>query len=1712
MANPWVDVGSDNEWQDVGTPPGSSIGAPALPNYQYSPAQMQKMDSIRAGILANEASSGTNTGPQSPSTQGAMDQELNDQINSYTKSGSTVTSGVDKGQSKADILKNENPPSNNNPWQDVGTDKANSNPWQDVGTTPDTIPYMASQALSLPRSVLGMAIQGAGSVANAIGGLVGHPDIADTMIKAGDAVNDPTNLGTDTTIDPDQTTSGLTDQQLQNPTEMQQVTGMAASVPAYLATGGAAPIVAGATSLWNTGTNLLNQGVDIDTAQKAALSAGATTGAAMALPLVGKGFLPKVAVGVAANAGSGAINDKVLNSLLETQYPDIAKNYQWDDLSKRVPEAVFGGMFGGGLHIAEKTGMLMQFNSMAKAYYGNVKDQAAMDSFLTPHIAELQTFLGDALDGRTKFQPPEGKTAGQYFQEILKPTEDGTPHPDATVQNILDLYSQIPEMSQSQNGGTSTHAPMAQYLGMMARGLGLDQVPVINNKGTIRDDPEQKGTYNPPDAQNNIPENITLNTGADHTTVLHEIGHAFTEQAVRLYENQEIYKQEGQTPPVLDPDMQAVVDRVAPLAKIYDFARPLATGMSDGDLQKLFDDPYHPDLNQQEKFYGWKSLHEFASEFLGNKNFRKQVGDIPIKRDDLSQLYPNRNERYQARNVGVALKNAIKNVYGAPITGTLIDPIFDHISNIMEASTNTTRSDNARNEQVSEANQSTATKLKQGFNDAVTNGMLLRVKRVLDQSGDDLNMFTTRLAAESISSPTWKEFVKNNAANIMANKPTFDQMMETRTDYQNLRKGEQRYTTDPRTIDELMPQIAKNYLDENSRVIKSVFGKDDITTFGEHFDVPQMFASEKAKRDTVPGQTIKWLVDQGRDYISLGNKLRSQMLEHYQDYNNLTRVDKKNLWSEIISMNTIEGRANLKARGLQWATPDMLEQRGMNPDQIKAYEGLTKGADFGWELTNQVLRRQGLPDLERIPGWFPHVWTGAYKVFVDVTKPNGDKYTSLVLGRDTRRGAEKIVQAVESGKYDNNGNKYSINYDNAKSGLPYRVRGTQDMSSSFSSSMYDFMNSYMGQMKSDPDVLQALQNMEQDAMLGVSRHMMENSDVGGFIGDAGIKDSILERLGIGDPRNNKILTLYENYAHSVTEYYRNTMFMSEVLGPLMNADTDLTDQDRNYGELFKNTPKFNSWVRDYGFNYLGHPLNKLAVVDNVVNRMLTYGGLDPNLGRTVVGFLRNSMSKVKLRMNLGFYQSSVFQPAMVMSMLDLASVQRSLEGAPMTSGVYTFGKVLKQLSTGSLDKDQIAAKQWAQENHILDENVEQAMQGKTLTPLGDFANTVTGGKINPVIEKWGRGLAFITAYTHMRDVYPDREMALQAARNITDMTMVNYSRENRPLFFQSYGLTGKSLSPFAVFRNAYMNNMEMALEMIAKNPTKIKAYVPLGTFMASFTMIAGVVGTLGFEEYNHAADLLNKIWPKLGLMHMDALLMKAHVPDWLTFGGISSLNKLIPGMSHGVNVSSSLGAPSPQTLADSPLVEFTKAMIDGGMWAGSNALYKLGVSQIPAPANDLYQAAKTLSPTIAQGLVERIFQGKYANEGIGYKGGSMEGYIKRDPIDQFTHDVTGKMSINESRNRIAERQVSANDKVIADSVKDLTESAADTAMGISNIMTVDQASKTAMQLDPDLTLEQFHKNVWDVVLNRMTTQHYKQAGVDSAKSVREYYQRKAMGQ
>src|SRR3990167_4219587 len=92
------------------------------------------------------------------------------------------------------------------------------------------------------------------------------------------------------------------------------------------------------------------------------------------------------------------------------------------------------------------------------------------------------------------------------------------------------------------------------------------------------------------------------------------------------------------------------------------------------------------------------------------------------------------------------------------------------------------------------------------------------------------------------------------------------------------------------------------------------------------------------------------------------------------------------------------------------------------------------------------------------------------------------------------------------------------------------------------------------------------------------------------------------------------------------------------------------------------------------------------------------------------------------------------------------------------------------------------------------------------------------------------------------------------AKTMTDDYMVTMKFQNKSQMFNRTGFTGNILSPLQNFAMTWIGQFREFSKQAPKG-----TLAPITTFLAINLMTAGIVGTIGYKEWDLIAHILNKL-------------------------------------------------------------------------------------------------------------------------------------------------------------------------------------------------------------------------------------------------------------
>lgn len=595
------------------------------------------------------------------------------------------------------------------------------------------------------------------------------------------------------------------------------------------------------------------------------------------------------------------------------------------------------------------------------------------------------------------------------------------------------------------------------------------------------------------------------------------------------------------------------------------------------------------------------------------------------------------------------------------------------------------------------------------------------------------------------------------------------------------------------------------------------------------------------------------------------------------------------------------------------ATDAYLKELGFNQNQVLAYRDIINGFEKVREYYNMQIKKTGSNStkLPRRPNYFPHIFIGNYRVYVN------NKATGLLeqaLPAATRTGAESLKLKLQREL----GDEYEINVRK-----PEKSSYSDDAVTAFqtvSEHLFRGKKKEIGlKIKQIADELYAEQGFNRRKL---KRRTAKEETVQGFLGTQGrnifgVKSS---RKDVDD--FNLAIKLYVEGGIKAANHMEFNFRIKQIV------DTPIRF-DAKFGE--KNTIRqLYPRATEFGLNYINNALGNALAIKTFGKKSQKPKEVIETIEEIVVGRnfknLYTSTAALAnhfylLSLNARFALAQGIQPyQMIPHKLAHLSQLAGMNSAKALADAYiTVLKVQKELVLPSEFSQKVI--QEAVKNRTINDNFLREFAGEGYYKKGKFSdvknikgnikNMLSGRALASNMEQFSRLNATLLFAHHLKRLGANEKLATSRAWELADKYMVRYDVAERPIVFQQLGTVGRAAGLFRTFQHNWYAQMIEAV----KNADKGDRAQLIG-FVGSNILTAGLIGALGVNGADALIQLKNKVFPGTPTPTLSLLLLQAGLPDWLLFG--------VPSKLTNMDLTATLAAPSlhPSDFISFPGVEF----------------------------------------------------------------------------------------------------------------------------------------------------------------------------------------------
>lgn len=517
---------------------------------------------------------------------------------------------------------------------------------------------------------------------------------------------------------------------------------------------------------------------------------------------------------------------------------------------------------------------------------------------------------------------------------------------------------------------------------------------------------------------------------------------------------------------------------------------------------------------------------------------------------------------------------------------------------------------------------------------------------------------------------------------------------------------------------------------------------------------------------------------------------------------------------------------------------DSLAKNGYSEKQLKWAQTHREVMNKAFDAINQARKSAGLEPIERRVAYAAMKASGDYRRLVYKADDVGQKNVVGIVGADTRRSLEQRMDALIQKGYTNFGEEQYFG------GVP-RDRGSAQQAMTHA---IEILAEKDPRIKEFLDVVDSINKNEAYSFLNAKKHTMDKKGVFGMEGRK-LYNTALDNAKEG-------MQAQLSYAESALKWGRLSEAI-EAIRPVL-ASKDL------------NMPKAKEWTEGYVKNALGYNPSELGHhLEMAFAKGMRPIGIGYSNVRSAVAVSRKLINTMLLGLNPGFWFTNVVQPMKAMPGMKAYLVSKGLDAnfdfGTGWSYIAKAGLTEWKSKYGTLNKVEKGAYDYALSHHVY--GSEMVEHSNKATKDFSYYTDKAGGVLSGPIEAGTRRMMYMSFVDMLHQNGLSVKNGLyEAAHNLTDMTMNNYSPTERPKMYNSMG----PLGDMAVNLSSYKHNELSRTALFARQIAQDKSAKPLLTELAAGIAFAGLTGTIAFDE----ADQVYKFISGL-IGHPDSLSLQA---------------------------------------------------------------------------------------------------------------------------------------------------------------------------------------------------------------------------------------------
>jgi len=581
----------------------------------------------------------------------------------------------------------------------------------------------------------------------------------------------------------------------------------------------------------------------------------------------------------------------------------------------------------------------------------------------------------------------------------------------------------------------------------------------------------------------------------------------------------------------------------------------------------------------------------------------------------------------------------------------------------------------------------------------------------------------------------------------------------------------------------------------------------------------------------------------------------------------------------------------------QWyPTKDQLVKLGMSPESAIIWSGMHKLWERSWGVLESTAKRNGVKMPDRVPGYIPHFFRGAYAVtvkLVDPTNPENTKHYHE-YNFDNKKGYEPLLKElnakVNGTKMFVDGKEYTLKVELEKP-RPEGSTAGRELESLIAASSREKI----------PVLERTLEKIAKDSAKGIISNVLSRENIT-KVGHLAERVNMAGSRSLSPDQMRDAVRAFGTYHEAVNKWASRGQFVNETIIPLL--EKGFLDQDK--GALATRTI-------DAANAFMGITPKYLSIVDTKVRELLIRAGADPEFASNAVNGSSRLASLFYLGGSIPYYVANMVQTLSTYPILLNAAADIKTRYGKDVSVLKAMKNQAKNSDTILTAAEKMGATEPTQMEHMLSMAAD--------TKVSRFTEIMS--KPSTWIERKSRQVAFLNGY-HLASQVMTHADALKYAAEFTDKVAVPYStRAGAPIFFDKLPNVARPMTMFLTYQQHQLGLINNSIKLATSNLNQKNygsAVKAIGSLVAFQAMNVGLFGLAG-GAFTQLWDLFAYMFDFRGTKEVGRIMdrkffdepakaLGINGSDLMAFGALSQMTGYdISGSGSGVSVNVSTAFP-----------------------------------------------------------------------------------------------------------------------------------------------------------------------------------------------------------